>query len=97
MTAELARAGGVVGCGGLALLLVAWRRDLRIAGLALWAVGALALILYLAPSGHRAVLGAGAIVLLLFAVVLAFVFFRWPWLLAVATLACVPARVILKV
>ena len=97
MTAELARAGGILGCAGLALLLVAPRRDLRIAGLALWAFGGATLILYLAPSGHRAVLGAGAIVLLLFGVALAFVFWRWPWLLAVATLACVPARILLKV
>jgi O-antigen ligase len=97
MTAELARAGGVIGCAGLALLLVANRRDLRMAGLALWALGGAALILYLAPTGHRAVLGAGAIVLLLFAVALAFAFWRWPWLLPVATLACVPARIILKV
>jgi O-antigen ligase len=97
MTAELARAGGVLGCAGLALLLVAHRRDLRMAGLALWALGGAALILYLAPTGHRAVLGAGAVVLLLFAVALAVAFWRWPWLLAVATLACVPARIILKV
>ena len=97
MTAELARVGGVLGCAGLALLLVAPRRELRIAGLALWAVGGAALVLYLAPSGHHAVLGAGAVVLLLFAVVLAFVFWRWPWLLPVATLACVPARIVLKI
>jgi O-antigen ligase len=97
VTAELARAGGVIGCAGLALLLVAPRRDLRLAGLGLWALGGAALIPYLAPGGHRSVLGAAAIVLLLFAVALAFVFWRWPWLLPVATLACVPARVILKV
>jgi O-antigen ligase len=97
VTAELARAGGVLGCAGLGLLLVAPRRELRLAGLGLWAIGGAAMILYLAPSGHHAVLGAGAIVLLLFAVALAFLFWRWPWLLAVATLACVPARIILKV
>lgn len=97
MTAELARAGGVLGCAGLGLLLVAPRRDLRMAGLALWAFGGATLILYLAPAGHRAILGAGAIVVLLFAVALAFLFWRWPWALPVVMLACVPARVILKV
>jgi putative inorganic carbon (HCO3(-)) transporter len=97
VTAELARVGGVLGCAGLGLLFVAPRRDLRVAGLALWALGSAGLVLYLAPTGHRAVLGAAAVVLLLFAVALAFVFQRWPWLLPVATLACVPARVILKV
>ena len=97
MTSELARAGGPLACVGLGLLLVAPRRDLRLAGLALWAIGGAALILYLAPSGHHAVLGAGAVVILLFAVALAVVFWRWPWLLPAATLACVPARVLVKV
>jgi len=97
VTSELARAGGPLACVGLGLLLVAPRRDLRLAGLALWAIGGAALILYLAPSGHHAVLGAGAVVILLFAVALAVVFWRWPWLLPAATLACVPARVLVKV
>ena len=48
VTAELARAGGPIGCAGLALLLLATRRDLRLAGLGLLALGALFLLAYLA-------------------------------------------------
>jgi len=40
LTAELARAGGLVGCVGLAALLVAPTRVLRLAGLVAWALGA---------------------------------------------------------
>jgi len=93
VTAELARAGGAIGCAGLALLLVATRRDLRLAGLAVWALGAALLALYLAPSGHRALLAAAAIVGLLVAVGAAAVFLRLPWLLPAAALVCVPARI----
>jgi len=43
MTSELARAAGAIGGAGLVLLLVAARRDLRVLGLAAWAVGCFAL------------------------------------------------------
>ena len=46
----LAQIAGPVGCAGLAVLLVATRRDLRIAGLAAWALGLGGLALYLAPD-----------------------------------------------
>src|SRR5205085_8185653 len=49
LTAELARAGGLVGCVGLAALLVAPTRVLRLAALAAWALGALGLAVYLLP------------------------------------------------
>ena len=90
---ELARLGGPLACAGLAVLLVATRRDLRLAGLAAWALGAGGLVLYLMPSGHAALLAAGAVVGLAAAVGLAFVFHRWPWLVPLAALACVPVRV----
>jgi O-antigen ligase len=93
VTAELARAGGAIGCAGLALLLVATRRDLRLAGLAVWALGAALLALYLAPSGHRTLLAAAAVLGLLVAVGGAALFLRLPWLLPVAALVCVPARI----
>lgn len=92
MTAELARIGGPVACAGLALLLVGRRRDLRLAGLAAWAVGGTLLALHLAPRGHNAVLAAAAVAGLLLAAALAGLFRRWPWSLAVAALACAPAR-----
>ena len=93
MSSELARAAGAIGGAGLVLLLVAVRRDLRVLGLAAWAVGCLLLALYLAPHGHHRVLAAAAVVGAILAVCGAWLVLRVPWLLAVATLACVPARI----
>ena len=55
----LAQIGGPLGCLGLALLLVARARALRLLGLAAWALGTLFLALFLAPAGHPGVLAAG--------------------------------------
>jgi O-antigen ligase len=96
VTAELARAGGPIGCAGLALLLLATRRDLRIAGLAVSTLGAVFLAAYLAPTGHRPLLAAAAVVGLAAAVGVAWLFLRWPWLVPLAALACVPARIPVK-
>ena len=93
MTAGAAQAAGVVGAGGLALLMVAPRRDLRVAGLVGWAVGCAGLTAYLAPSGHHRLLAGAAVVGLLAAVLGTWIVLRFPWLLALATLACVPARI----
>jgi O-antigen ligase len=93
VTAELARAGGVIGTAGLAVVLVAPGRLPRLAGLAGWALGALLLAVYLAPHGHRPLLAGAAVLGLGLAAALAALFRRWPWLLAVAVLACVPARI----
>jgi O-antigen ligase len=93
MTAELARAGGPIGAAGLALLLLAPHPRLRLGGLALWALGTVCLALYLAPEGHRALLAAGALAGAVAAVVGAALLVRWPWLLVVVGLACVPARI----
>ena len=97
MTAELARLGGVLGCGGLAALLVAADRRIRIAGLAAWALGALLLAIYLLPHGHRAILAAAAVAGLFLAGAGAAALRRWPWALAIAALACFPARVPVRV
>jgi hypothetical protein len=93
VTSEVARAAGAVGGLSLALLLVAPRRELRLGGLAGWAVGCALLAMYLAPHGHHRVLAAAAVVGLVCAGVGAWAVVRIPWLLAVATLACVPARI----
>jgi putative inorganic carbon (hco3(-)) transporter len=93
MTAELARAGGLVGCAGLALLLVAPTRVLRLAGLAAWALGAVLLAVYLLPEGHRPLLAAAAGVGLVLAALGAWILRRWPPILAFAALACFPARI----
>lgn len=93
MTADLARAGGPLACIGLAVLFAAPRRDLRLAGLGAWVVGCAFLASYLAPSGHTKVYAAAAAVGAVGAVGIAELFRRWPWLVAVATLACAPARI----
>jgi O-antigen ligase len=93
VSTALAQAGGAVGAAGLALLLVATRRDLRVAGLAAWAAGCLVLAVYLAPGGHHRVLFAAAVVGAVAGVGGAWAVVRLPWLLAAATLACVPARI----
>ena len=93
MTAELARAAGPVATGGLALLFVASRRELRLGGLAAWALGSAALAYYLAPHGHRALLAAAALTSLVAAGAAAALLLRWRWLLPLAALACVPARI----
>ncbi len=93
MSSVAAQIFGAVGAVGLALLLVAARRDLRVAGLAAWAIGAGGLVAYLAPAGHHRVLAAAAVIGVAAAVGGAWIALRVPWLLAVATLACVPARI----
>jgi putative inorganic carbon (hco3(-)) transporter len=93
VTAEVARAAGPVAAAGVALLFVAPRRDLRLAGLAAWAAGCIWLAYYLAPRGHLMLLAGGALVGLGLAAVGAALLQRWPWLLALAALACVPARI----
>ncbi len=93
MSQGVAQAAGAIGGLGLALLFIAPRRDLRIAGLVAWAAGCAALTIYLAPHGHHRLLAAAAVLAAIFGLGGAWVVLRLPWLLAVATLACVPARI----
>jgi len=93
LSAELARAAGPVGAAGLAVLLLAPARTHRLAGLVAWALAALSLAVYLAPKGHTAVLAAAAVAGVVVAAAGAVLLLRWPWLLALAVLACVPARI----
>jgi putative inorganic carbon (HCO3(-)) transporter len=93
MSAGVAQASGALGAIGLAVLLVATRRDLRVAGLVAWAVGCGLLTVYLAPHGHHRLLAAAAVLGLIAAGVGAWIVLRVPWALAVAVLACVPARI----
>ena len=93
MTAELARVAGPVGVAGLGALFLAPARTHRLAGLVAWALAALALAVYLAPHGHRAVLAAAAVAGIVIAAAGGALLLRWPWLLALAALACVPARI----
>ena len=93
MSAELARVGGPLGAFGLALLLTATRRDLRIAGLGAVAAGGLALVPYLLPEENRALVVAAGAAGLAAAAVGAVLLRRWPWALAFGALACMPARI----
>jgi hypothetical protein len=88
-----AQVAGALGALGLALLIVSSRRELRITGLVAWALGCAGLAIYLAPHGHHRVLAAAAVFGAIAAVGGAWVVLRVPWLLAVLTLACVPARI----
>jgi len=90
---EVARIAGTIGCAGLVLLLLATRRDLRLLGVILWGLGGYGLAAYLAPSDRLGLLAATGAAGLLVAAGLAAVLLRWPWLLAFATLACVPIRI----
>jgi hypothetical protein len=93
LTADLARAGGVVAALGIASLLLGRNRAWRVAGIAAWAAGCVVLAIWLAPSGHHRVLAAAAVVGALAAIGLAWAFLRVPWLLVVAVVACAPARI----
>jgi O-antigen ligase len=93
VSAELARVGGPIAALGLAVLFTARRRDLRVAGLALWALGGLALVPYLAPEGQEMLLAAAAALGLVAAAVGALFLRRWPWAVAFGALACAPARI----
>ena len=93
MSAGVAQAAGAVGALGVAALIVAPRRDLRVAGLAAWALGCAGLAVYLAPHGHHRLLAAAAVFGAIAAVAGAWLVVRLPWLLALATLACAPARI----
>jgi putative inorganic carbon (HCO3(-)) transporter len=93
MSSGAAQAAGALGALGLALLIAAPRKDARIAGLVAWALGCGGLAIYLAPHGHHRVLAAAVVFGAIAAGVGGWIFLRVPWLLAVATLACVPARI----
>jgi hypothetical protein len=87
-----AQLAGVVGCIGLAALLVATGRTTRLAGLVAWAAGLGVLAIYLLPDLSRTRLVAAAVVGLVVAVGLAVLLRRKPYALAFATLACIPLR-----
>jgi hypothetical protein len=67
-------------------------RPWRVGGIAAWAAGCATLAVWVAPSGHHRAYAAAAVAGTLIAAGLAWLFVRVPWLLAVAVLACAPAR-----
>jgi O-antigen ligase len=94
MSAELlARLGGPVAAGGLALLILASPRQARVGGLVVVAAGMGLLIPILAPAGEGARLAAAAIVAVVLAIGLAVLFDRRPWALGVLALLAAPARI----
>src|SRR5262249_31862302 len=93
---ELARAAGPLSALGIAVLVLARSRIQRLGGLVLWGAGMLGLVAYLAPSASTAKLVAAGVGGLVLAAAGAWLLLRYPWLLAFATLACVPARIPVK-
>jgi O-antigen ligase len=93
VSADLAHAGGPIAAAGLALLILAPRPDLRLGGLGAWILGCAFLAAYLAPSGHTKIYAGAAVAGAVGAVVIAVLYRRWPWLIAVSALACAPARI----
>jgi O-antigen ligase len=75
------------------VLLVAPRREQRLAGLVAWLVGTGGLALYLAPEGRAADLAVAGVAGAALAAGGAAVLLRRPWVLAFATVACIPIRV----
>ena len=88
----LAQVGGPAACLGLAVLLVAGSARSRLAGLVLAAVGACMLGVALAPNAP-AKLAIGVAATLAAAGGVAIAFRLAPWLLPLAALACIPARI----
>ncbi|MEX2211311.1 MAG: O-antigen ligase family protein [Gaiellaceae bacterium] len=93
MPAELARVAGIVAASGLAVLFLAPARPWRLAGLACWAAGAAALLLYLEPVSRPELVAAAGVGLVGVGGALAVLFVRWPWLVALCALALAPARI----
>jgi O-antigen ligase len=89
----LVAVGGALGTTGLAILMVAPRRDLRLAGLGAWGVGLSCLALYLAPDVAPTLAAAAVVAGFLLAAAGAAVLLRWPYALPFAALACVPLRI----
>jgi O-antigen ligase len=94
---DVAPAGGALGCLGLAFLFAGRGRNVRLAGIVLVGVGACLLAVPLPPGGHEAYIAAACVVGALVCGGLGLVFRRWPWALAFATLAAIPARVPLSI
>jgi O-antigen ligase len=88
----LAEIGGPIACIGLAILLLARKRQTRIAGLCYAGVGAALLAASLSPA-NGAELGAAIAGVIVLGPLLAWLFRREPWLVAFATLAFVPLRI----
>jgi O-Antigen ligase len=87
-----AQVAGIVGCAGLAALLVVPSRLGRLGGLVAWAAGLGILGVYLLPDLSRTRLVGAAAAGFVLAVALAVLLRRRPYALAFATLACIPLR-----
>jgi putative inorganic carbon (HCO3(-)) transporter len=85
--------GGILGTAGLATLMIAPRRDLRLAGLGAWAGGLSCLAVYLAPDISPTLAAAAVVAGFVLSVAGAAVLVRWPYVLPFAALACVPLRI----
>jgi len=92
----LAQIGGPLSALGVLGLLLGRKRVLRVAGLGLIAGGGALVFTPIMPSVGSAFLAAGALAGVVIVGALVFALFRWPRLLPVLALACVPARLPFK-
>jgi O-antigen ligase len=90
---DLAPVGGALGCLGLAFLLAARGRGVRLGGIVLVGLGACLLAAPLPPGGRAAYVAAACVVAALVCGALGLALRRWPWALAFGTLALIPARI----
>lgn len=94
MSAELlGQIGGPLAGVGVAMLLIATARQLRLAGLAVATAGTALVLIGLLPDGHAAQLAVAAVVGALALALGAAALARWPWALAFLALALAPARI----
>jgi putative inorganic carbon (HCO3(-)) transporter len=90
---ELARLGGVVGAAGLAALILLPGRWPRVAALAACGAGGALLLAYLEPFDEPRTVAAAVAGAAVAGALLAALFVRWPWLVALVALAVAPARI----
>jgi putative inorganic carbon (hco3(-)) transporter len=88
----VAQIGGLVACLGMALLLGANARVVRLGSLAGVAAGLVAMGVYLLPDVSAKLLAAGALGGAVVVSAGAWLLLRWPYLLPFAILACLPIR-----
>jgi O-antigen ligase len=90
---DLAPAGGALAAVGLAFVIAARGGNVRLGGLGLVALGSILLAVPLVPAGHVAYVIGACVVAAVVSGGIALALRRWPWALAFATLALVPARI----
>lgn len=93
MSTLAASAGSVVATLGFGMLALAPRRDLRLLGLAAWGIGLGGIVVYLLPAASTTKLAAAALAGAAVAGLGGLALRRFPYVLPLATIACLPIRI----